>query len=123
MYRVALGLRLLCQVCAGFLFLVTASSAADVSLSNFTLESSERIRGIPATWDLTYQGDLTNTTGENLSDARMVIDAPPDVIEVIEFIQHGNERTARGVFHRGRGQSYRDPQGLELGGRGLVTGR
>jgi succinate dehydrogenase/fumarate reductase flavoprotein subunit len=40
---------------------------------------------------------------------------PEDVIKLIEFIQHGNERTARGVFHRGRGQDYRDKQGLELG--------
>lgn len=38
-----------------------------------------------------------------------------EIVQTIEFVQHGNERTARGVFHQGRHQDYRDPQGLELG--------
>ncbi len=40
---------------------------------------------------------------------------PEEVIRIIEFIQHGNERSARSVFHKGRKQDYRDKGGLELG--------
>lgn len=39
---------------------------------------------------------------------------PEKTIQVIEKIQHGNERTSRGLFHKLRGQDYRQPQSVEL---------
>ena len=69
----------------GFFYAIaTGTSAAELSLSNFTLESSERIFGIPATWDLTYRAEVTNDGADDYSDLRLVIDEPPAVIEVID---------------------------------------
>ena len=39
---------------------------------------------------------------------------PEDVIRIIEHIQFGTERTGRYLFHKGRGQDYRQPKCLEL---------
>ena len=62
----------------------TFVAAADFSLSNITLESSERVMGIPATWDLTYQAEVTNTSGGDFTDLRLVIDGPISDIEVVD---------------------------------------
>ena len=51
-----------------FCFFATAAPAADFSLSNFNLESSERVSGIPATWDPTYRVEFTNLSGEDLTE-------------------------------------------------------
>jgi succinate dehydrogenase/fumarate reductase flavoprotein subunit len=37
-----------------------------------------------------------------------------DMIKVIEKIQFGNERTTRGMFHKSRGQDYRNSKAIEL---------
>ena len=39
---------------------------------------------------------------------------PEEVIRIIEHIQFGTERTGRYLFHKGRGQDYRQPKCLEL---------
>jgi succinate dehydrogenase/fumarate reductase flavoprotein subunit len=39
---------------------------------------------------------------------------PEDIIQIIEHIQFGTERTGRRLFHKGRGQDYRHPRCLEL---------
>ncbi|MGD8561836.1 MAG: FAD-dependent oxidoreductase [Desulfarculaceae bacterium] len=39
---------------------------------------------------------------------------PEETIRIIEKIQWGNERTSRGIFHKGRGQDYRNPNAIEL---------
>lgn len=39
---------------------------------------------------------------------------PEEVIQIIEHIQFGMERTGRHLFHKGRGQDYRKPRCLEL---------
>jgi len=39
---------------------------------------------------------------------------PENMIRIIEKIQWGNERTSRGLFHRGRGQDYRRADSVEL---------
>lgn len=64
--------------------LLSGAAAADFSLSNFTLESSERVFGIPAPWDLTYRADVTNQTVDDYTDLRLVIEDPPGEIEVID---------------------------------------
>ncbi len=40
---------------------------------------------------------------------------PEEMIQIIEKIQWGNERTSRGMFHQNRGQNYRDGNVVELG--------
>jgi succinate dehydrogenase/fumarate reductase flavoprotein subunit len=40
---------------------------------------------------------------------------PEEMIQIIEKIQWGNERTSRGLFHRSRGQDYRQGRSVELG--------
>lgn len=39
---------------------------------------------------------------------------PEENIKVIEKIQFGNERTSRGLFHKNRGQDYRNPKSVEM---------
>jgi succinate dehydrogenase/fumarate reductase flavoprotein subunit len=39
---------------------------------------------------------------------------PEETIRIIEHIQFGMERTGRQLFHKGRGQDYRQPRCLEL---------
>jgi succinate dehydrogenase/fumarate reductase flavoprotein subunit len=39
---------------------------------------------------------------------------PEEMIRVIEKIQWGNERTSRGIFHKNRGQDYRNDFAVEL---------
>jgi succinate dehydrogenase/fumarate reductase flavoprotein subunit len=39
---------------------------------------------------------------------------PEDMINVIEKVQFGNERTTRGMFHHNRGQDYRQTKTIEL---------
>lgn len=39
---------------------------------------------------------------------------PEEMIQIIEKIQWGNERTSRGLFHKGRQQDYRQAHSVEL---------
>ena len=39
---------------------------------------------------------------------------PEEMIQIIEKIQWGNERTSRGLFHKGRQQDYRQTKAVEL---------
>ena len=39
---------------------------------------------------------------------------PEEMIQIIEKIQWGNERTSRGLFHQGRQQNYRSADAVEL---------
>jgi succinate dehydrogenase/fumarate reductase flavoprotein subunit len=39
---------------------------------------------------------------------------PEEIIQIIEHIQFGTERTGRYLFHKGRAQNYRHPRCLEL---------
>jgi succinate dehydrogenase/fumarate reductase flavoprotein subunit len=39
---------------------------------------------------------------------------PEETIKVIEKIQFGTERTSRALFHKNRGQDYRDPKTVEV---------
>jgi succinate dehydrogenase/fumarate reductase flavoprotein subunit len=39
---------------------------------------------------------------------------PEENIRVVEKIQFGTERTTRGLFHKNRGQDYRDPKSVEM---------
>jgi succinate dehydrogenase/fumarate reductase flavoprotein subunit len=75
-------------------------------------------------------GEKTTTHGYSSGDLKLAIwkafaegkgptylkmdHLPEDMIQVIEKILWGNERTSRGLFHKNRGEDYRKPFSVEI---------
>jgi succinate dehydrogenase/fumarate reductase flavoprotein subunit len=75
-------------------------------------------------------GEKTTTHGYSSGDVKLAIwkafaegkgptylkmdHLPEDMIQVIEKILWGNERTSRGLFHKNRGENYRKPFNVEV---------